>query len=147
MIKTEQEKWDFIIELEETLLQGGVILSEWSSFLVRDAMTAWCSGANLAAILSAQAAVESHLRYEYFGPEKSKGCGLFKMLQEAPLEEDVSNSLDKLRRFRNQWVHVNDPSNDQDLLKRPEYHESEIEEMAKLAIESMMRVLYTEQWL
>lgn len=147
MARIEQEKWDYIVELEETLLKGGVTLSEWSSFLTRDAMTAWCSGANLAAILSAQAAVESHLQYEYFGPEQSKGWGLFRMLQEAPLEEDLSDALDKLRKFRNRWVHVDDPSDDQDLLKRPEYHEGEIEDMAKLAIESMMRVLYAEQWL
>ena len=147
MNNIEQEKWDFITALEDELLLGGVILSEWSSFLARDAMTAWCSGANLAAILSAQAAVESHLRYEYFGPKQSKGWGLYRMLHEAPIEADLLLTLHKLRKFRNRWVHVDDPANDQDLLERPEYHESEIDEMAKLAIKSMMQILYSEQWL
>ncbi|MEH2404453.1 hypothetical protein [Nostoc sp.] len=52
----EQEKWNYINTLEDELLLGGVILSEWSTFLAKDAELAFCSRANLAAI-------ESHFRY------------------------------------------------------------------------------------
>jgi hypothetical protein len=61
----EQERWQLITDLDEGLLKEGVTLSEWSAFLVRDADTAFASGADLAAILTALAAVESHLKYEW----------------------------------------------------------------------------------
>ena len=143
---TEQEKWNFINGLDEELLLGGVILSEWSSFLARDAETAFCAGANLAAILAAQAAIESHLRYEYFDSRQTKGWGLYRLLEEAPLPNDLKDDLTKLRYFRNRWVHVKDPVQDEDLLEKPEYYETELEEMARMAIKSMLRVLYMEQW-
>lgn len=142
----EQEKWNYINMLEEELLLGGVIISEWSNFLAKDAELAFCSGANLAAILAAQAAIESHLRYEYFDPVQTKGWGLYRLLENAQLPVDLNNSLHKLRQFRNRWVHVEDPTQDAHLLNKPEYYEEELEEMAKLAIKSMLRVLYMEQW-
>ncbi len=143
---TEQEKWNYIITIDEELLLGGVILSEWSTFLARDAEIAFCSGANLSAILAAQAAVESHLRYEYFGSKNTKGLGLSELIGHAPLPLDLKDNLHSLRRFRNKWIHVENPRRDDHLLERPEYHEAELEEMAKLAIRSMLRVLYTEQF-
>ena len=142
----EQEKWNYINTLEDELLLGGVILSEWSTFLAKDAELAFCSGANLAAILAACAAIESHLRYEYFDPVQTKGWGLYRLLENARLPLDLKDSLHKLRQFRNRWVHVEDPTQDDHLLKKSEYYEKELEEMAKLAIKSMLRVLYMEQW-
>lgn len=143
---TEQEKWDYILALDDELLRGGVMLSEWATFLVRDAETAFCSGAHLASILAAQAAIECHLRYEYFDPAQSKGWGLFQLLEHAPIPSGLKDDLHTLRRFRNRWVHVADPHQDEDLLSRPEYHEEGLEEMARLAIRSMLRIIYLEQW-
>ena len=60
-------KWEFVNALDEQFLKGGVMLSEWTSCLVREVDTAYCNGANLAAILATQAAIECHLRYEYSG--------------------------------------------------------------------------------
>ena len=34
---TEAEKWDYLLELDEILLVGGVMLSEWATFLIRNA--------------------------------------------------------------------------------------------------------------
>ena len=144
---TEQEKCDYVLALHEDLLFGGVILSEWSTFLARDAETAFCTGAHLSAVLTAQAAIECHLRYEYFNPVESKGWGLYQMLQNVVVPDDLHNDLQNLRHFRNRWVHVGNPREDNHLLSKPEYQEVELEEMAKLAIRSMLRVLYLEQWI
>jgi len=146
MSMTEQEKWDYINAIDEELLRGGVIISEWSIFLVKDAELAFCSGDNLGAILAAQAAVESHLRYEYFDPVETRGWGLYRLLEHAPLPIDLKDDLHKLRQFRNRWVHVENPSQDDELLEKPEYHEAELEKMATLAIRSMLRRIYSEQW-
>ncbi len=144
---TQQEKWDYILALDEELLQGGVAISEWSTFLARDAETAFCSGAHLASILAAQAAIESHLRYEYLDPVEVKGWGLSRMLDSVSLPVDLKDDLHRLRKFRNRWVHVEYPTEDKHLLEKPDYHESELEETSKLAIRSMLRVLYSAQWL
>jgi hypothetical protein len=140
----EEDKWDFINQLDEELLQGGVILSEWSAFLIRDADTAYCAGANLAAILAAQAAIESHLRYEY--AENTKKRGFFQLIEASPISEDLKADLHLIRKYRNQWVHVNEPHQDDDLLKQPNYVEKELEEMAKFSIRVMRKAVYLEQF-
>lgn len=139
---TEEEKWDYINQLDEELLLGGVILSEWTSFLVRDAEIAFCSGANLSSILACQAAVESHLRFDYFDPIKSKGWGFNIMIENSDFSSSLKSELHDLRKFRNKWVHVKDPADDQDLLDRPEYYELELEKFAKKAIKTMLKTLY-----
>ncbi len=144
---TERQKWDYILSLEEELLKGGVVLSEWTTFLAKDAETAFCSGANLAAILAASAAIETHLRYEYFNPKECKHWGFYELIENSDLPEDLIQELHKIRKYRNKWVHVKEPFDDDDLLKRPEYHENELESMAKKAIKTMLEVLYQSQWI
>ena len=144
---TEQEKWDYINKLDEELLQGGVMLSEWSAFLAKDAEIAFCANANLASILTCQAAVESHLRFDYFTPEQSKGWGFYQLIENSSLATDLKDELHELRKFRNTWVHVKDPSNDSDLLARPEHYENELEQFAKKSIRIMLKVLYNEPYI
>jgi len=77
----EQDKWEYINALDEELLQGGVMLSEWTTFLAKDAEIAFCSGANLSCILACQAAIESHLRFDYFYAETSKNWGFYQLIE------------------------------------------------------------------
>lgn len=140
----ENEKWDYINELDEELLKGGVILSEWSSFLIRDADKAFVNGANLSALLTALAGVESHLKYEY-GEDKRER--LIDLIKKAPIEDDLRVDLHRLRKCRNKWVHVEYPAEDGDLLSDPERYEKELEEMAFLAIKSLRRTIYAAQWI
>jgi hypothetical protein len=144
---SQNDRWSYIINLDEKLLLGGVMLSEWSTFLVKDTDEAFCAGANLASILAAQAAIESHLRYEYVGNQSTRKLGFYDLIEQAPLHSDLKRELHALRRYRNRWVHVNDPTDDEDLLKRPEYYETELEHMAFLAIKVMRQVIYQEQFL
>ena len=58
----EDERWDFLVQLDEELLKGGVILSEWCSFIVREADTAFAKRAHLASILVAVSGIETYLR-------------------------------------------------------------------------------------
>ena len=69
---TEDERRAFICALDEELLKGGIILSEWTTFLAKDAEEALCLGAYLASILTAAAAIESHLRFECYGLDVKK---------------------------------------------------------------------------
>lgn len=139
---TEQEKWNYIIELDEELLLGGVILSEWTTFLAKDAETAFCAGAYLASILASQAAIESHLRYDYFNSTETKGMSFFELIKKANLGIELTKELNDLRKYRNKWVHVNDPANDNELLERPEYYEKKLADFSKVTIKTMLKVLY-----
>lgn len=143
---TEEQKWDYINQLDEELLIGGVILSEWTTFLVKDAETAFCSGAYLASILASQAAIESHLRYDYFNSTETKGWTFYDLIEKSNLKSELKNELHVLRKYRNKWVHVNDPSNDNELLERPEYYETELADFSKTTIKSMLKILYSNQF-
>jgi len=140
---TEDEKWDFINKLDEELLLGGVMLSEWSTFLIRDADTAFVSGAHLAAILTALAGIESHLKYEYGTEQRQR---LVDLIDTASITDTLRVELHILRRYRNKWVHVADPHEDADLISHPEAHEAELEQMASRAIRALRETIYTDQW-
>jgi hypothetical protein len=141
---TEDAKWEFINKLDEELLVGGVILSEWSSFLIRDADIAFASGAHLAAILTAMAGIESHLKYEYGSERRER---LVELIDAASIADELRVELHALRRYRNCWVHVSDPHEDADLLSNPEAAEAELEQMAKRAIRALRQTIYTVQWI
>jgi len=144
---TEEQKWDYILQLDEELLLGGVILSEWTTFLAKDAETAFCSGAYLASILASQSAIESHLRYDYFNSTETKGWSFYDLIEKADLSSELTKELHDLRKYRNKWVHVNDPANDNELLERPEYFETELAEFSKATIKTMLKVLYCKPWI
>ena len=142
-----EDRENYILKLDEELLIGGVMLSEWSTLLIKDADEAFCNGAYLATILVSQAAIESHLRFEYIDNPSAKNLGFYALIEQSSLPSDLKNGLHTIRKYRNKWVHVNDPGDDTDLLERPEYYEAELEEIALLAIKVLREVIYQEQWL
>lgn len=144
---TEEQKWDYILQLDEELLLGGVILSEWTTFLAKDAETAFCSGAYLSSILSSQAAIESHLRYDHFDPAITKSWTFYNLIEQAQLDSQLKEDLHELRKYRNKWVHVNDPFDDEDLLIRPDYFEKEIADFARTTIRTMLKTLYNNSFI
>ncbi|WP_370203233.1 hypothetical protein [Alloalcanivorax venustensis] len=139
----EAERWNHILSLDEELLKGGVILSEWCSFIVRESDSAFVHGANLASILTAVSGIETYLRSEYAKKERST---LFELINDAPIADDLRFDLHTLRKYRNKWVHVNDPWDDQSLIDTPEEAERELEEMALFAARALRRTIYENQW-
>jgi hypothetical protein len=140
---TEEERWAQLVALDDELLRGGVVLSEWCSFIVREADTAFASGANLATILTAVSGIETYLRSEYAETGKEH---LIDLIHKAPLEDDLKNDLNTLRKYRNKWVHVDDPWNDTNLLAKPEETEQELEVMALFAARILRRTIYENPW-
>lgn len=132
-----------MIALDEELLKGGVILSEWCSFIVREADTAFANGAYLASILTAVSAIETYLRSEYASSDKDR---LFRLIDDSPIEAGLKKELHTLRKYRNKWVHVDEPWEDQALIENPEEFESELEEMAFFAVKCLRRTIYENQW-
>ena len=140
---SEEERWAHLVALDGELLKGGVILSEWCSAIVREADTAFAKGAHLASILTAMAAVETYLRSEYAQTGKER---LFELIDNSPIETSLKSDLHALRRYRNKWVHVDEPWDDKNLLEAPEHTERELEDMAFFAVCALRRTMYENQW-
>lgn len=140
---TEEDKWQYLVDLDERLLRGGVILSEWASFLIKDADMAFVTGAHLASIITGLAGVETHLRGEG-GSSKQR---LVELIDESALEEDLKQELQILRKYRNKWVHVTDPWDDDTLLESPEKHGVELEEMARRCAVALRKTIYANPWI
>jgi len=138
-----EDRWQYLAELDERLLQGGVILSEWATFLIRDADTAFVAGANLACIITALAGIETHLR----GEGGSRSTRLVQLINDSDLEQDLKQELQILRKYRNKWVHVAEPWSDDSLLESPGAHEAELEEMARRCTVALRRTIYSNPWI
>jgi hypothetical protein len=140
----EEERWNHLVYLDEELLKGGVILSEWCSFIVREADMAFARGAFLASILTAVSGIETYLRSEYGNNETER---LYDLINRASIDNNLKKDLHTLRTYRNKGVHVNDPWNDENLIESPEKFQKELEEMAFFAAKALRRMIYENQWI
>lgn len=139
----EDERWAHIVTLDDELLKGDTILSEWCTFIVRDADTAFASGAYLAAILAAVSGIETYLRSEYSNTGKER---LVELINGARIDASLKTDLQALRKYRNKWVHVDSPWEDEKLLEHSEAVEGELEEMAFFAVRALRRTIYGNHW-
>lgn len=138
---TDGSRQDLLNAWDEELLLGGVTLSEWATFLVESADLAFCAGADIAALLTAQAAMETHLRHE------TSHAGTFvAVIDASDLPAAAKVRLHEVRRYRNRWVHVNDPGDDESLLNDPGEVLTELAEMATRSMRLLREVIYSNQW-
>lgn len=140
-LEIEQEKSLFLLNLDETLLKGSAIISEWAIFLIRNADISFISGANLSAIITSLAAIETHLRTED-GLENKQFVDL---ITSSNLSKSLKKELHDLRKYRNKWVHVSSPSDDEILLNSSDAMEAELEFIARRSLECLRRVIYSNQ--
>jgi hypothetical protein len=64
------------------------------------------------------------------------------LIEKSNLSDELKKELHDLRKYRNKWVDVNDPSNDNELLERPDYYENELSEFSKATIKTMLKTIY-----
>lgn len=139
----EEAKWAYITALDDELLKGGATMSEWCAFIVRECDYAFVAGANLATVITSVAAIETYLRAEYAA---SKRIRLADLIDQAPIAQELREDIHKLRKYRNTWVHVATPEDDQAILDKPEVYDAELEEWAKLAQRTLRRTIYENPW-
>jgi hypothetical protein len=140
---TEVERWAHLVALDDELLKGGAIISEWCTFIIRDADMAFAGGAHLAAILTAVSGIETYLRSEYSVTKKER---FMELINKAEINANLRADLHALRKYRNKWVHVDSPWEDEAPLEHPDMVEDELEEMAFFAVRALRRTIYENQW-
>lgn len=144
MVMNEEERWNYLLTLDDELLKGGVILSEWCSLMVRESDLAFAKGAFLSSIITAVSAIETYLRSEY---ETAKKDSLFQILQKADFDKELANEINTIRQFRNKFVHVDNPWHDQPLLEDEQFVTDNIEKMAFRAVKALRKTLYSSQFI
>ncbi|CAE6744678.1 hypothetical protein R75483_02824 [Paraburkholderia domus] len=82
-------------------------------------------------------AANKQTRYAVNGSER-----FVDLIDCAPLSDGLKNYIHVLRRYRNRWVHVDDPRNDSSLIDKPEEAEREPEGMAFFAARAQQRIIY-----
>jgi hypothetical protein len=139
----EKQRWQELVTLDDELLGGGVMLSEWCARIVVDSDTAYAAGAFLASIMTAVSGIEAYLRTEHGGSGKPR---LTDLVDASSLPTDLKVELHDLRRYRNKWVHANAPNDDSPLLNNPASVDGELEDMARRASRALRHTIYTVQW-
>jgi len=136
----EADRWEYLVALDEELLQGAVLLSEWCSLIVRETDQAFVHHAHLATVITAVAGVETYLRSERFC---APGARLCELIDSAGLEDDLRDDLHVLRKYRNRWVHIDEPWEDEKLLESEDLFDNELETMAFFAVRALRRTIYS----
>lgn len=135
------QRWAYLCALDEELLKGGVILSEWCSLIICEADEAFAAGAYLGSVLTAVAGIEAFLRFDM--QVSGSSHGLSKLIDSAPLDAGLKADLHALRKYRNEWVHVDDPNDDEKLAARSS---DDLRNAAFHAMRCLRRTLYANQW-
>jgi hypothetical protein len=140
---TPDERWSHLNALDVEMLKGGVILSEWCTFIARDADTAFAAGAHIVCIVLSTSGLETYLRSECVTGSRQR---LVALINGSPITADLKTEIHTLRKFRNKWVHIDDPWMDDELLENPEAIEEELEKMACFAVRTLRKTIYENQW-
>ncbi|HNX29550.1 MAG TPA: hypothetical protein PKN87_09130 [Syntrophomonadaceae bacterium] len=141
-MSTVEEKWNYIVLLDEELLKGGVILSEYVSELIRNADISFAYGAYWASIITVVAAIEAY----FISETDCKNKKLYEFINESDLDNKDTELLHNLRRYRNQIVHIKDPWNDEPILSSYDKFSINEEKIAKDAIRLLRTVVYSNPW-
>ncbi|MDR6600218.1 hypothetical protein J2732_001201 [Achromobacter deleyi] len=130
--------------IDEELLEGGVVLSEWCSFIIQETDIAFINGAHLATIFTAIAGIETHLRSESIAKGRNR---LVQLVESSLTSNDLKEDIHKLRKYRNRWVHVEEPWLDEALIGDAPAIKQELEDMAFFAVRTLRKTIYADQWI
>lgn len=136
------ERWEWIVGLDEKILKGCVVLPGWCTTIVKEADFAYAYSAHLPAILTAVAGIESYLRSEE--PFRSRKT-LSQLIDDAFVPQPLKLKLHALRKYRNKWVHVDDPWDDEELIDNTQKNDEELASMAQEAIILLRETIYSSQ--
>ena len=140
----EDQRWEWVSNLDEEVLRGGASASEFCFELMRNADVSFASGAFVACLITASATVETYLRGEGYGDAR---FGLYKLVELSDFDKNTKAELNELRRNRNAWVHVADPWAENDIDNEYSKGHPELESQCKAALRLMRLVVYSNPWI
>lgn len=140
----KEERENFFIAKEESLLKSGASFSEWCSFMCKSIYAAFINGADLATIITVMACIETYFKTEDISSRKKN---LIVLINEYPfLGDEEKVKLHILRKYRNRWVHV-DCIDDSPIFENENFYADEVQRMACLSIEMLLTVLFSHPYI
>ena len=112
--------------------------SELAIKLLYDASEAYRSGLDIAALITAVATIETLLRIQNPGAHS-----FAKLIEFSEFTAAEKSELNRLRKYRNKWVHVNQPMENDYCFDDEKAHGERISEMTKIAISMTFKVVYS----
>lgn len=76
-----------------------------------------------------------------------KKCALSEFIQEARIKPDLAVEIDKLRKYRNVWVHVASPQDDSTFSSDAPEVAEELMSWAVFAQRVLRKTLFMNQWI
>jgi hypothetical protein len=134
-------RWKYLVELDDEMLKGGVMVSEFAAEWIRNCDLCFANAAYLACVITAFQAIETMLRTGDRSERKSVD-----LINSAAISDGNKQRLHALRKFRNSWVHVNDPFDDEAVLQDLDQGNPRLFEQAFSAVRLMREVLYLAQF-
>lgn len=137
------EKLNHIVELDEELLIGGVVLDESIAELIRNADISYVNGANWSTIITSVAAIEGFIKSSCASKDKR----FVDLIKESNFDYEVKEQLHNLRRYRNQIVHSSSDIDDEQLINSYDIFSKNEEKVAGTAIRLLRLVAYSEPFI
>lgn len=140
LFSSREDRWAYIVNLDEEMLKGGIISSEFSAEWIRNCDLCFANGAYLACVITAFQAIETLLRSDY--PDIHNSIDLINI---SDMNDALKQRAHGLRKFRNSWIHVKDPWNDE--LVQQDFNDGNhsLFEQSLVSVRLVREVLYRDQ--
>ncbi|WP_139837409.1 hypothetical protein [Roseovarius halotolerans] len=128
-------------KLENELLVGGVVFSEWTTLMSYEAHSCFVAGLDISTIIICASACESYLRSE----AEDFDSPLYHLINVSDIPLDLRERLHGLRKARNEWVHSLNAEKNQEPKCYSTVYTPVLEKQAQLAYETMLQLLLVDQ--
>jgi hypothetical protein len=136
-----EDRWRHLLELDDEMLKGGVMVSEFAAEWIRNCDLCFANAAYLACVITAFQAIETMFRTD--DPSEHNSIDL---INSAAISEEQKQRIHALRKFRNSWVHVRNPFDDEAVIQDFDQGNPRLFEQALAAVRLMREVLYLDQF-
>ncbi len=137
-----EDRWAWLAQLDEEMLQGGVMMSDFANELIRNADLCFASGAFVACLVMSGATIETWLREEC-----TDGDRFIELIDASDFDASTKAAMHDLRRERNRWVHIDNPWEECDLEDQYSRGHPDLESKCRGALRLMRSVVYSTPWL
>jgi len=142
-MSTEEQRWEWVSNLDDQMLDGGAQISEHACELIRNADISFASGAYVACIVMSAATIETWLRVEGCDSKKWR---FQELIDSSEFDITMKKEMHNLRKARNRWVHVDTAQDDLELLDQHDKGHPQLEAECREAVVTMRKVVFSNPW-
>jgi hypothetical protein len=135
---SDDRRWEWLVQLDDELLAGGVMTSGFAAELIRNADLCSVHDAFVACLVMCGATIETWLR-----EEGTQGNRFVDLIDASDFDSATKVEMHALRIERNRWVHIGDPWDDNDLEEQYSIGHPDLEAKCVSALRLMRKVVYS----